>query len=130
MSACDRLAEILKHARRGLLVGGPTEGAGASQQETKEQSARWVDREGWLGVSIPNAAMGVQVTAAAGIRQASAEVFFDQLAFENRPIEPDVAYATTLEDILQRNRGWLRAAREALQRAERPPAPERSAQPR
>jgi hypothetical protein len=125
MSACDRLADILAHAHRAVLVGGPTEGAGASQQETKDQSARWVDKDGWVGVSIPNAAMGVQVNATAGARQASADVFFEQLAFENRPVEPDVPYATTRDDLLHRNRGWLAAARAALQRAERPPTPER-----
>lgn len=130
MSACDRLADILAHAHRATLVGGPTEGAGASQQETKEQSARWVDKDGWLGVSIPNAAMGVQVNAISSARQASAQTFFEQFAFENRPVEPDVAYATTLDDLLHGNRGWWQAARAALERAERPPAPEKSAQPR
>jgi hypothetical protein len=130
MSACDRLADILKHAHRAVLVGGPTEGAGASQQETKDQSARWADKDGWLGVSIPNAAMGVQVAAVAGARQASADVFFERYAFENRPVEPDQAYATTLDDLLHQNRGWLQAARAALQRAERPATTEKSGQPR
>jgi hypothetical protein len=122
MSACDRLAAILKRAHRAVLVGGATEGAGASQQESKDQSARWVDSSGMVGVSIPNAAMGVQTVAAAGVSQASAEEFFDQLAFENRPVAPDEIYATTLEDLVARNRGWLRAARAALQRAD-PAAP-------
>lgn len=124
MSACDRLAAILKHGHRALLVGGPTEGAGASQQESKDQSARWVDSSGRLGVSIPNAAMGVQLAAATGVTQASAEQFFAQLAFENRPVEPDEPYATTREDLVDHDRGWLRAARAALQRAEPAPARE------
>ena len=89
MSACDRLAGMLQRGHRAVLVGGATEGAGASQQESKDQSARWVDAGGMVGVSIPNAAMGVQRTAVVGVTQASAEQFFEQLAFENRPVEPD-----------------------------------------
>ncbi len=33
--------------------------------------------------------------------------FFDTLAFENHPIPADVPYATRVEDITGRNRGWL-----------------------
>ena len=32
MSACDRLAGMLQRGHRAVLVGGATEGAGASQQ--------------------------------------------------------------------------------------------------
>ena len=119
MSACDRLAAVLKRGRRAVLVGGPTEGAGASQQESKDQTARWLNPDGLVGVSIPNAAMGVQTAAAFGVTQATAEQFFDKLAFENRPVEPDEFHATTREDVVDRNRGWLQAARDALQHAER-----------
>ncbi|HYD42101.1 MAG TPA: S41 family peptidase [Anaeromyxobacter sp.] len=124
MSACDRLSAILKRGHRARLVGGPTEGAGASQQETKGQSARWADASGSIGVSIPNAAMGVQTEAIVGPRQATVEKFFEEYAFENRPVSPDEPYATTLEDILDRNVGWLRAARAALTRADLPPVPD------
>jgi C-terminal processing protease CtpA/Prc len=123
MSACDRLAAILKHSGRARLVGGPTEGAGASQQETKDQSARWADPGGWIGLSIPNAAMGVQTEAVVGAKQAPTDRFFELYAFENRPVRPDEPYETTREDIVSRNAGWLRAARAALGRAERPLAP-------
>jgi hypothetical protein len=119
MSACDRLAAMLRQSGRALLVGGPTEGAGASQQESKDQSARWVDTGGRVGVSIPNAAMGVQVAAAAGVSTAPAEQFFARLAFENRPVTPDVAYGTTRRDVLEHNAGWLEAALTSL-RAARP----------
>lgn len=124
MSACDRLSAILKRAHRARLVGGPTEGAGASQQETKGQSARWADASGSIGVSIPNAAMGVQTDAIVGPRRATVEKFFEEYAFENRPVQPDEPYATTREDVVARNAGWLRAARAALARAELPPVPE------
>ncbi len=123
MSACDRLAAILKRGHRALLVGGPTEGAGASQQETRGQSARWADQAGWIGISIPNAAMGVQTDASIGAKQVAAERFFEEYAFENRPVRPDEPYATTREDVVSKNAGWLRAARAALQRAELPPKP-------
>jgi hypothetical protein len=117
MSACDRLAAMLRQSGRAVLVGGPTEGAGASQQESKDQSARWVDTGGFVGVSIPNAAMGVQLAAAAGVTTAPAEQFFARLAFENRPVQPDVAYGTERRDVLEHNAGWLAAAVSAVARA-------------
>jgi hypothetical protein len=64
MSACDRLAALLKASGRAVLVGGPTEGAGGSQQETPGVPARWTDASRVLSVSIPNAAFGVRRTPA------------------------------------------------------------------
>jgi hypothetical protein len=115
MSACDRLAAMLRGAGRAVLVGGPTEGAGASQQETRDQSARWTDRGGRLSVSIPNAAMGVQRSATPRGPTESAELFFGELAFENRPVPPSVPYATSRLDLTAHNRGWLLQAEAALQ---------------
>lgn len=116
MSACDRLAGMLKTSGRAVLVGGPTEGAGGSQQEAKNLPARWTDPEGLLWISIPNAAMGVQreLPLAGKGRQPSAETFFASLAFENRPVEPDVPYATTADDLRDANRGWLERVDEVL----------------
>ncbi len=117
MSACDRLAALLRSSGRALLVGGPTEGAGGSQQEARNLGARWVDPEGLLSVSIPNAAMGVQrrVPAADERRRGdSPEEFFRTLALENHPVPPDVPYATRLEDLTGHNRGWLEQADAAL----------------
>jgi hypothetical protein len=114
MSACDRLAAILKGSGHAVLVGGPTEGAGASQQEARGASARWTDAAGLLAVAIPNAAMGVQPAPSGGARDATADEFFEGLAFENRPVEPDVRYATTVEDLEGANRGWLEQALAAL----------------
>jgi hypothetical protein len=110
MSACDRFAALLRSSGRATLVGEPTEGAGGSQQEARNLAVRWSDPEGLLSLSIPNAAMGVQrALPADGERRASvsADEFFGSLAFENRPVAPDVRYATSVEDITGRNRGWL-----------------------
>jgi hypothetical protein len=111
MSACDRLAGMLRSSRRAVLVGGPTEGAGGSQQEARNLGARWSDPDGLLSLSIPNAAMGVQPlepgAPLAARAERTAEEFFAALAFENRPVQPDVPYATTVADITGHNRGWL-----------------------
>jgi hypothetical protein len=111
MSACDRLAGLLRSSRRALLLGGPTEGAGGSQQEAPNLGARWSDPDGVLSLSIPNAAMGVQPLDAgaplAARAERTAEEFFAALAFENRPVPPDVPYSTSLADITGHNRGWL-----------------------
>jgi hypothetical protein len=112
MSACERLAGLLGSGGHATLVGGATEGAGGSQQEAKDLLARWTDRTGRLSVSIPNAAMGLQPSADDG--DTSAAWFFEALAFENRPVEPHVRYATTLEDLTEHNRGWRAQAEAAL----------------
>ncbi|HEX9291680.1 MAG TPA: S41 family peptidase [Anaeromyxobacteraceae bacterium] len=117
MSACDRLAGLLRSSRRALLVGSPTEGAGGSQQEARNLAVRWSDPEGILSLSIPNAAMGVQrVLPVAGEHRPdpSSDEFFNGLTFENRPVLPDVAYATRLDDITGHNRGWMEQVDAAL----------------
>lgn len=112
MSACERLAGLLRSGGHATLVGGATEGAGGSQQEAKDHLARWTDRSGRLSVSIPNAAMGLRPAADDG--DTSAARFFEALAFENRPVEPHVRYATTLEDLTGYGRGWRAQAEAAL----------------
>jgi hypothetical protein len=123
MSACDRLAAMLRASGRAVLLGGPTEGAGGSQQESPGISAKWTDSRRLLSVSIPNAAFGVRragggpvVPAVGGPAPAPAspragevsfETFFEAYGIENRPVQPDVRYETQLEDIVGGDRGWL-----------------------
>ncbi len=117
MSACDRLAAMLRSSGRAVLLGSPTEGAGGSQQEARNLVVRWSDPEGLLTLSIPNAAMGVQrvLPVSDGARgERSSEEFFQTLAFENRPVQPDLPYATHLDDVTGHNRGWARQVDEAL----------------
>lgn len=119
MSACDRLAALLKASGRAVLLGGPTEGAGGSQQETSDLPVRWTDSRRLLTVSIPNAAFGVRraasgpvVTAAEAPPVTGVEVpapeFFDAFGIENHPVLPDVRYETGLEDVTGGGKGWLR----------------------
>jgi hypothetical protein len=124
MSACERLAAMLREGG-AVLVGGPTEGAGGSQQEAKGLPARWVDSSGRFALSIPTAAMGVVRGGAAADRTTGAARFFSDLALENRPVQPDVPYDTALEDLVGGNQGWRAAAEAAL----RDPAPARLAGP-
>ncbi len=117
MSACDRLAALLKSSGRAVLVGSPTEGAGGSQQETSGVPARWTDSSRLLSVAIPNAAFGVRRAAAGVVSPASPSpataaeipppIFFESFGIENRPVEPDVRYESTLEDVTGAGRGWL-----------------------
>jgi hypothetical protein len=122
MSACDRLAALLEASGQAVLVGGPTEGAGGSQQETTSVPSRWTDSTRLLSVAIPNAAFGVR-RAPAGVVLSAREraaapppggaevptaVFFESFAIENHPVEPRVRYEATLEDVTEAGRGWLR----------------------
>lgn len=115
MSACDRAAAMLRATGRAVLVGEPTEGAGGSQQEVPGAiGTRWQDSAGLVSLAIPNAAMGVARAAADVEVPADAAAFFRALALENRPVEPDVAYAERLEDVTDHGRGWLAAVDAAL----------------
>jgi hypothetical protein len=120
MSACDRLAALLKASGRAVLLGGPTEGAGGSQQETPGLPARWTDSGHLLSVAIPNAAFGVR-RAAAGVvvttgeaapppggLEVPAPAFFETFGIENHPVAPDVRYETSLDDVTGGGKGWLR----------------------
>ncbi len=108
MSACDRLAALLRASGRAVLVGGPTEGAGGSQQETPGLPARWTDSRRLLSVSIPNAAFGVpRAPSDDPAREVPFEKFFEGYGIENRPVEPDVRYEPQLEDVTANGRGWL-----------------------
>jgi hypothetical protein len=123
MSACDRLAAMLKAAGRATLVGAPTEGAGGSQQEATHLSARWSDPDGLFTLSIPNAAMGVARPHEPAGEQPP-EAFFAGLALENRPVQPDIRYEAQRADLLGHNAGWLEQAEAALSGpAATPPAP-------
>jgi hypothetical protein len=96
-------------------VGEPTEGAGGSQQEVPGAiGTRWQDGAGLVSLAIPNAAMGVPRAVAEAGATADADAFFAALALENRPVEPDVAYAPRLEDLTEHGRGWLAAVETAL----------------
>lgn len=106
MSACDRAAAMLRGTGRAVLVGEPTEGAGASQQEVPGAIAtRFTDSGGHVTLAIPNAAMGVPASATAPAP--GPDEFFSTAALEGRPVRPDVAYAPTLEDVTDHGRGWL-----------------------
>jgi hypothetical protein len=137
MSACDRLAALLRASGRAILLGAPTEGAGGSQQETRGVAAKWIDSGRLLSVSIPNAAFGVErsaptpvlpvggAAAPAPVGPARAgevpfETFFDAYGIENRPIEPDVRYETRVEDVTGAGRGWLEQIDAALAGEQRP----------
>jgi C-terminal processing protease CtpA/Prc len=115
MSACDRAAAMLRATGRAVLIGEPTEGAGGSQQEIPgEIGTRWQDPAGLVSLAIPNAAMGVPRAPADPASSVDADAFFRGLALENRPVEPDVAYAPCLEDVTEHGRGWLAAVDAAL----------------
>jgi hypothetical protein len=132
MSACDRLAALLHASGRAVLVGGPTEGAGGSQQETGGLPARWTDSRRLLAVSIPNAAFGAPRARAGAVLPAGGDpaaapvsigahgaeiptrAFFEGYGIENRPVEPDVRYEPRVDDVTGENLGWLEAADRAL----------------
>jgi hypothetical protein len=110
MSACDRLAGMLRSSRRAVLVGGPTEGAGGSQQEARNLGARWSDPDGLLSLSIPNAAMGVQPLEKGAARRACRADRRGVLR-RARVREPSRPAGRALRDLRgghhRHNRGWL-----------------------
>jgi hypothetical protein len=46
--------------------------------------------------------------------ESPAAEFFETLAFENRPVLPDVPYSTRIDDVMAHNRGWMQQVDAAL----------------
>ncbi len=78
-------------ARAGVVLASLGEGAGAAHVRSDSDDS-------------PTILQG----------EAPASEFFQSLTFENRPIAPDVAYATRADDLTHENRGWRAEAEAAL----------------
>lgn len=111
ISACDITAALIKANKRGVLIGTHSNGTGAGFWSKHEDDANFNDSYGILKIEIPNFLFGVNKTV--GRDRYSFEEG-EPLLMENRPIQADVQYATTLEDVTKQNAGWLKKVLEQL----------------
>ncbi len=116
ISACDLLAGLLRNAKRAILLGGPTNGAGGRFLEVGKypRSGYTDDLFGTVTLKIPNTFHALLPRL-----KAENEWFFDfpenqPWMMENRPISPDLAYGNQVLDIEAPGAGWLRASVQAI----------------
>lgn len=117
VSACELFVDLVRRGRRGLVVGGPTEGTGGRTLSFRDDERfTWLDqRFGSVKISIPNS---LYVVSGLLSEQPLYFEFNVLLPFfrEGAGIPPNAGheYMTQLEDLATGGAGWLKAAEAAL----------------
>lgn len=105
VSACDEMANLLKRSGRATLIGQPTSGTGAGFLPL-EISPTWSDNFDLYEMMIPNFLFGIApVDAPFGLLPFAQ---YKQYLSENQPVEPDINYTLTVQDIRQNSAGLLK----------------------
>lgn len=109
-SACEIMVQLLKKSNRSITIGEPTTGTGVgfNQNDFGSSSTEFRDDiHGTLRVLIPNSFFAVLPR-----NLNPNEVFIpfeihSDLVTEGKPIRPDIAYSTQMNDLLFDGLGWL-----------------------
>ena len=106
VSACDIFALLLESSKRARIIGSPTNGTGSGFFEwAPYSSTTWVDMYEIFSLEIPNMLFGHGLHQGPGeFLTESATIRFNR---ENRPVNPDQFYKTTIRDILHGDEGWF-----------------------
>jgi hypothetical protein len=103
ISACDGFSFLMKNALRGTFIGTFANGTGLGFSSVGSLSSMdWQDPLRVAYVSIPSSLFGWP-----GVKSGNS-------SYENRAIVADVPYATTREDVLNGDAGWMAKAAEVL----------------
>jgi C-terminal processing protease CtpA/Prc len=112
ISACDKMAFLLKSSKRATIIGTHSNGTGAGFLSTEALDTQWVDKLRVISTQVPNYLFGIPGGD------------FDQVAFgdgsvsklcsENRPTMADVQYSPTPVDVMRNSLGWLQKAAQVL----------------
>ncbi|MGE4131465.1 MAG: S41 family peptidase [Bdellovibrionales bacterium] len=117
VSACELFVDLVRRGRRGLIVGGPTEGTGGRTLSFRDDERfTWLDqRFGSVKVSVPNSLYVVSETLAKQPLYFEFDTLLPAIR-EGVGIPPSAGheYTTHLEDLNTGGAGWLRAAEAAL----------------
>lgn len=116
VSACDKMAFLLKSSKRATIIGTHTNGTGAGYLSTSELNTKWEDPLRVFSTTIPNYLFGVPGTS------------FDKTVFEkesvskmcseNRPTIADIPYAPSMVDVTRNNLGWLQKASQVIEQVQ------------
>ena len=113
ISACDKMAFLLKAAKRATIIGTHSNGTGAGYLSTSELNTKWEDKLRILSTQVPNYLFGIP-------GESFEQVVFEKgsvskMCSENRPTIADVLYAPTMVDVTRNSLGWLQKAAQVLE---------------
>jgi hypothetical protein len=112
ISACDKMAFLLKSSKRSTIIGTHSNGTGAGFLSTETLDTKWGDRLNVFSSTLPNYVFGLPGEETNRLVYEDDSV--SRLCTENRPTVADIQYATQLYDLGTANLGWLRKAAEVL----------------
>ena len=112
ISACDKMAFLLKSSGRAVIVGTHTNGTGAGYLSTEDFNTSWEDRLKVLSTTIPNYLFGVPGKSAE--TTVFGEDSVEQLCSENKPTVADIPYNSKMIDLAKNNLGWLQKAAQVI----------------
>jgi hypothetical protein len=114
ISACDKMAFLLKSSKRATIVGTHSNGTGAGFLSlSADFNTKWSDPLHVLDTQIPNYLFGIPGgDADTTVFEIGSE---ERLCSENHPTIADVQYAPTLVDVIKNNTGWLEKAAEVIE---------------
>ena len=112
VSACESTANHFKTAKRGVLVGTPTQGTGFGFSSINMAETKYRDPYNSFEVSIPNHAFNVFVPSPDFKFESDDDMIVGRLPFsqlkpmENSPVTPNVHYQLVKEDYFNNYSGF------------------------
>jgi hypothetical protein len=112
ISACDKMASLLKTSKRATIIGTTSNGTGAGYRSTSELDTKWTDSLRVFESQIPNYLFGEAGDVDTRI---FGEDSVFELNLENKPTIADVLYRPTFKDFGKNNLGWIEKALEVIE---------------
>ena len=113
VSACDGLALLLKSSGRVTMIGEPSNGTGAGLLGIAPYKPEpWRDNYGVLSLVLPNSLFGFP--GKVGRYVYPEDDAYIEFNAENRPTQPNVAFAGSLDDYLGNSRSIFAKAIEVI----------------
>lgn len=112
ISACDKMAFLLRSTKRAVIIGTHTNGTGAGFLSTEDFNTQWEDRLKVLSSTIPNYLFGKPGDSVDTLIFGENSV--EELCTENKPTVADIQYSSKLIDLAKNNLGWLQKATQVL----------------
>ncbi len=112
ISACDKMAFLLRATKRATIIGTHTNGTGAGFLSTEDFNTEWQDRLKVLSSTIPNYLFGIPGDSVDTLIFGENSV--EQLCSENKPTIADIQYNSKIVDLAKGNLGWLQKAAQVI----------------
>ena len=112
ISACDKMAFLLKSSKRATIIGTHSNGTGAGFLSTDELNTQWEDKLRVISTQVPNYLFGIPGGNFDEVTFGDGSV--SKLCSENRPTIADVQYSPTPVDVMRNSIGWLQKATQVL----------------